>query len=155
MRRRVRAVSGSSPAVLLLAALAATGCEHPIAVVTPHLEAADAVLRDPAGRELARTVDNRSWTGPGPVLTAGDGVELVVRFLDFQGAELELADRSDLQVRLEFEDPAAGFWEPLDPGGRLLALAAGPQRLRVLVRHLDHVDFVTPWLDVTVANPSP
>lgn len=138
-------------ALLLAAALVAGACEHPIAVVTPHLEAADVVLRSVEGQELARTRDNRSWSGPGPALAAGDSLRLVVRFLDFQGGELDLDTRSDLQVRLEFEDPAAGFWEPLSPGGRLFALSSGEHRLRVLVWHLDHVDFVTPWLDVSVA----
>jgi hypothetical protein len=152
--RRPRARQAATAGLLVAALGAAAGCEHPIPVVTPHLEAADVVLRDTSGAELARTVDNRSWSGEGPALTAGDGMELVVRFLDFQGDELELDGRSDLQVRLEFEDPAAGFWEPLSPGGRLLSLAPGPQRLRVVVRHLDHVDFVSPWLEVTVAEPT-
>ncbi len=137
--------------VAVAVALAGAACEHPIAVVTPHLEAADVVLRSAEGEELARTRDNRSWTGAGPTLAAGDSLRLVVRFLDFQGGELDLDFRSDLQVRLEFEDPSAGFWEPLSPGGRLFALSPGDHRLRVLVWHLDHVDFVTPWLDVAVA----
>jgi hypothetical protein len=134
--------------------LATGACDHPIAVVTPHLEAADVVLRTPQGEEVARTLDNRSWRGSGPTLAVGDSVPLQVRFLDFRGNEIDLTGRSDLQVRLEFDDPAAGLWEPLSDGGRLFAFAPGPQRLRVLVRHLDHVDFVTPWLAVEVAQTS-
>ncbi len=140
--------------VVASALVLTTACEHPIAVVTPHLEAADVILRTPDGVEIARTIDNRRWSGAGPALGVGDGVPLEVRFLDFQGRVLDLGGRSDLQVRLEFEDPSAGVWEPLSRGGRLFAFAAGPQRLRVLVRHLDHVDLVTPWLGVEVAPPS-
>lgn len=153
MRTRTHARRLLAPAALL-AGLGLAGCEHPIAVVTPHLEAADAVLETMEGEELARTVDNRSWTGSGPDLMVGEGAELDVLFIDFQGAEIDPNDREDLQVRLEFEDPSAGVWEPLDAGGRLFAFAPGRQSIRVLVWHLDHVDFVTPWLEVEVAPPA-
>ncbi len=140
--------------VVLLLVMGVSACEHPIAVVTPHLEASDAILRTPDGFELARTVDNRSWTGAGPALVSGEGFEMDVTFVDFQGGQLDPDERDDLQVRLEFEDPSAGVWEPLESGGRLFAFAPGDQSMRVVVWHQEHVDFVTPWLDVEV-EPAP
>ncbi len=143
-------------AALLGAALALGGpaaCEHPIAVLTPHVEAADLEVRDAGGALLARTRDNRAWEGAPLVLTDGETRTLRVTPLDLEGAPVRLDGRAGVDVRAEAEPAAALVWEPRAGEARLTALAAGPARIRLLVWHETHADLVTPWLDVVVAPP--
>lgn len=131
--------------------LALTGaCEHPIAVVTPHAEVADLVFTDStSGSLVARTTDNRAWTGAPLQLCAGEARTLVPQALDFRGLPVDLVSRRDLEIRGESAEPLVA-WEPLRGRGRLFALAPGTTRVRFLVWHLTHADLVSPWLDVTV-----
>lgn len=139
---------------LLLAAVAVlagtTGCEHPIAIVTPHVEAQDALVYDTDGRLLARTFDNRRWQGGPLEVRDRASLAVVVRFLDFEGTEFALGDRRDLQLRLETETDGVVAWEPLTERGLLHALSPGTTRVRFLVWHLSHPDFITPWIPVSV-----
>jgi hypothetical protein len=134
--------------VLLLAA-----CEHPIDVVTPHAEVADLVVRDSAGTILARTVDNKQWTGAMPAMVDGMQLRVTVNALDFRDGELSLETRPDLQVRMDAEDPTLVSWEPQRGFGRLAAVAPGSTRVRFLIWHTTHADFVSPWLAITIAPP--
>jgi hypothetical protein len=134
------------------AALAA--CEHPITVVTPHLEVADLVLRDSAGMQLARTLDNRSWRGDSLVLEDGRALRLVIALVDFQGRELAVSERRDLEIRAEAEDGALLQWEPRSGFGLLHPFGSGRTRIRFMVWHLSHPDLVSPWLDVVVRPPA-
>ncbi len=139
-----------------VAAAAALGaCEHPIAVVTPHVEAADLVVRDEAGAVVARTRDNRRWEGAPLALTSGRTRTLRVTALDFQGAPVPLDGRAGVDVRAESDPAAALVWEPRTGEARLTPLAAGRARLRLLVWHETHADVVTPWLDVDGAPAPP
>jgi hypothetical protein len=138
--------------VLCLLALVA-GCQHPIDVVTPHAEVADLVVRDSAGLVLARTVDNQRWEGALPAMPDGAQLRLVVNALDFRDVELALESRPDLQVRVEAEDPTLVSWEPQRGFGRISAIAPGVTRVRFLIWHTTHADFVSPWLAVTIAPP--
>jgi hypothetical protein len=143
-RRHRRALPG-----LLLFTLAAA-CEHPIAVVTPHAEVADLVLTDAVTRqEVARTTDNRTWSGAPLELCVDRTRTLLPVPLDFRGAPVDLVSRRDLEVRAEAADPLVA-WEPLRGRGQLHPLAPGRTRLRFLVWHLTHADLVTPWLEVLV-----
>jgi len=140
--------------VALLLGAGATACEHPIAIVTPHVEAQDALVFDTTGRLMARTFDNRRWEG-GPFVVRDRGsLPVVVRFLDFQGSEFTVGDRRDLQLRLETEADGVVAWEPLTTRGLLHALSPGTTRVRFAVWHVSHPDFITPWIPVTVA-PAP
>lgn len=144
-RRRV--VSAASA----LLALALAACEHPIAVVTPHVEAADVVVRDTAGVLLARTHDNRRWEGGPLVARDGAPTPLVLELLDFQGRPLRDADgRADVALRVEAEDDGRVLWEPLRGRGLLHGLTPGRTRVRVLVWHQTHADLVTPWIPLEV-----
>lgn len=143
----------------LSSALMLTACEHPIAVVTPHAEVADLVFADSAsGVVVARTTDNRSWSGAPLQLCADEVRTLVPQPLDFRGGPVDLVSRRDLEIRGESQD-AIVAWEPLRGRGRLFALAPGTTRIRFLVWHLTHADLVSPWLEVTVhprgACPAP
>jgi hypothetical protein len=137
--------------ILAVASLAlVAACEHPIAVVTPHAEVADLVFADSAtGAVLARTTDNRSWTGAPLQLCVGDTRTLVPQPLDFRGQPVDLVSRRDLEIRGESAE-ALVVWEPLRGRGKLFALAPGTTRVRFLVWHLTHADLVSPWLDVVV-----
>jgi hypothetical protein len=140
--------------VRALATAAALGaCEHPIAVVTPHVEAADLEVRDEGGAPLARTRDNRRWEGAPLALAEGEARTLRVTALDLAGAPVPLDGRAGVEVRAEAEPAAALVWEPRRGAARLTALAPGRARLRLLVWHQTHADLVTPWLDVEVAPP--
>lgn len=138
------------PLIALAALLGA--CEHPIGIVTAHVEAADIVVRDTAGATLARTRENRRWEG-GPLrVPDGGALALAPVLLDFRERELDvLAARGDLELRAEAESPGVAAWEPLRGGGRWHGLAPGRTRVRFLVWHGTHADFVTPWLDLDVA----
>lgn len=132
------------------AALTLLGCEHPIAVVTPHAEVADLVFTDSVTQvEVARTTDNRSWSGAPVQLCDDEVLTLVPVALDFRGVPVDLVSRRDLEIRGESAD-ANVAWEPLRGRGRLLALAPGATRVRFLVWHQTHADLVSPWLDVVV-----
>jgi len=134
----------------LTSLLMMTACEHPIAVVTPHVEVADLVFADSATSTLVmRTTDNRAWNQSPLQLCAGDARTLVTQALDFRGVPVDLVSRRDLEIRGESAD-ANVLWEPLRGRGRLTALASGSTRVRFLVWHLTHADLVTPWLDVIV-----
>jgi len=119
-------------------------------MVTPHVEAQDALVFDSGGRLLARTVDNQRWQGGPLEVPDRASLPVVVRFLDFQGTEFGLGDRRDLQLRLESETDGVVAWEPLAGRGVLHALAPGTTRVRFLVWHVSHPDFITPWIPVSV-----
>jgi hypothetical protein len=131
-------------------------CDHPIAIVTPHVEAADVVLRDlasdgAAGTVVARTRDNRRWEGAALAVADRAARPLAVELLDFQGRPVTGLDaRGDVELRLESETPGVVAWEPRRGHGVLHALAPGATRVRVLVWHGTHADLVTPWLDARV-----
>ena len=138
-----------------LAALLAA-CEHPIAIVTPHVEVADLLVRDSAGAPLARTHDNRRWEGGPLVARDGAPTSVVVELLDFQGRSLtEAAGRADVALRLEAEHDGRVLWEPLRGRGLLHGLAAGTTRVRFLVWHQTHADLVTPWIALEVRPAAP
>jgi hypothetical protein len=146
MRRRCIALG-----VLVGAALVVTACEHPIGVVTAHIEASDLLVRDTAGQLLVRTLDNQRWSGAGLTVRAGDSVPLVIRLVDFQGREFGLDARGDdYSVRMDVEQTASAVWEPLRRIGWLRAFVPATTRMRVQIWHTDHADFVTPWLPLTV-----
>lgn len=147
--RRWRAAA----AALALGGLAA--CEHPIAVVTPHVEASDLEVRDEGGTLLVRTRDNRAWEGGPLVLADGRARTLRVTALDFQGAPIALEGRVGVDVRGEADPAAAVVWEPLAGRARVTGLAPGRARLRLLIWHETHADLVTPWLDVDVRPAGP
>lgn len=142
-------------AVALSGAAWTAACEHPIAIVTPHVEAQDALVFDTAGRMVARTFDNRRWEGGPLSVPDRSSLPVVVRFLDFQGTEFALGDRRDLQLRLETETDGVVAWEPLTTRGLLHALTPGTTRVRFVVWHISHPDFITPWIPVTVAPAAP
>jgi hypothetical protein len=151
---RRRATSAASA----LAALLLAACEHPIAIVTPHVEVADLVVRDADGVVLARTHDNRRWEGGPLIARDGAPTPVVVDLLDFQGRALaDAATRRDVELRLEAEDDGRVVWEPLRGRGLLHGLAPGRTRVRFLVWHQTHADLVTPWvaLEVRAAAPAP
>jgi hypothetical protein len=137
--------------VLAVASLAlVAACDHPIAVVTPHAEVADLVFADSvSGAVLARTTDNRTWTGAPLQLCVDEVRTLLPQALDFRGVPVDLVSRRDLEIRGESAD-ALVAWEPLRGRGKLFALAPGTTRVRFLVWHLTHADLVSPWLDVIV-----
>lgn len=141
--------------VLLLLALLATACEHPLGVVTPHIEAADLLVADSAGALLARTQFNRSWSVD--ALTLQDGVPLRISLvpLDFRGDPISIEDRSDLSYRMEADDGALVQWEPQRGFGWIRPFGAGSTRIRFLIWHDTHADFVTPWLRVIIDPVSP
>jgi hypothetical protein len=143
MRRRVSVC-------FALCAFVVLGCEHPIAVVTPHAEVADLVFTDSlTAAVVMRTTDNRTWSGAPVQLCVDDVRTLVPQPLDFRGLPVDLVSRRDLEIRGESADPIV-LWEPLRGRGRLTALAPGTTRMRFLVWHLTHADLVSPWLDVVV-----
>lgn len=138
-----------------LALLSLAGCDHPIPVVSSHVEAADVLLADrPTGTLLARTRDNRTWEGALPAVASGATLALASQFVDFRGAAIDLSGRADFRVRIETEDPRAAVFEPLVGFGRLTALQPGAARVRVVLWHVDHADFVSPWLPWSV-RPGP
>lgn len=134
----------------MLCIIAFTACEHPIAIVTPHVEVADIILRDSTGAIAARTYDNRRWEGGPLVVASGGATTYRIEMLDFQGRAVVGVDgRADVELRLEAEQDGRVVWEPLRGRGALYGLTAGATRVRFLVWHETHADLVTPWL---VAN---
>ena len=140
----------SGATALLLAA-----CEHPIPIVTPHVEVADVVVRDAAGALAARTHDNRRWEGGPLPAVEGRATTFHVELLDFQGRPITgVEGRADVELRLEAEHDGRVAWEPLRGRGVLHGLTAGATRVRFLVWHETHADLVTPWLAADVRLPS-
>jgi len=137
----------------VLGALAA--CEHPIAVVSPHVEAADLIVSDLQGQPLTRTEYNRSWTTDSLVVIDGDPLVVVLTAIDFRGEVIELAGRADLSFRLEAEEGSLIQWEPLEDRGILHPFGIGETRVRFMIWHINHADFVTPWLRLVVRPPPP
>lgn len=132
-------------ALCLLAA-----CEHPLAVVSSHIEAADLVVADSSGVVINRTAFNRAWAEDSLLLRDGDALRVVLTPLDFRGEAIDLSERSDLSFRVEAEDGALLQWEPQRDFGWLRPFAVGETRIRFLIWHINHADFVTPWLRVVV-----
>lgn len=127
-----------------------SGCEHPIAVVSAHVEAADLVVTDVTGAELTRTDFNRVWTVPTLTLTDGVPAEIILTALDFRGEPLDISGRSDLSFRMEAENGALLQWEPLNALNRIHPFGTGETRVRFLIWHINHADFVTPWLAIRI-----
>ena len=145
---------GLAPVALLLTVVAVWGCEHPIAIVSPHVEAADLILATPEGAEVARTEFNRQWSVPALELEDGVTLDLVLVALDFRGDPIDLTGRSDLSFRMEARDGTLVQWEPLSTVNRIHPFAVGETEVRFLIWHINHADFVTPWLRLRVHPPS-
>ncbi len=135
---------------LALLVIALTACEHPIAVVSPHIEAADLIVEDRAGGQALHTEFNRTWSPSALHLRDDEPVKLFLTALDFRGEPIDISDRPDLSFRMEAEDPAILQWEPLNGFGILRSFGVGETRIRFLIWHINHADFVTPWLDVVI-----
>lgn len=141
---RVRALLAS--AVLLLA----VACEHPIGIITPHVEAADIIVADSTGSLLARTEFNRAWLPDSLVLQEGVPLRVVITPVDFRGELIDITERRDLSFRMEAENGALLQWEPQRGFGWIRPFATGSTRMRILIWHESHADFVSPWLRVVI-----
>lgn len=136
-------------AAAALALLAA--CENPVRPTEGHLEAVDVRLVTTAGDTLAATVENRMWTGAPLRVARGDTLAFRAVFVDFGGRTFTVA-REGFSVRVEAESGGVVQWEPTDAHDRLIGLAPGTTRLRVMIWHVTHPDFIAPPLEVTVAR---
>ena len=134
-------------ACLLLPVVA---CEHPLRVVSAHIEAADLIVRDSTGLELTRTSFNRAWVVDSLVLRDGASLRVTLTPLDFRGEPIDLSDRRDLSFRFDAERAELVQWEPQRGFGWLHPFGRGETRVRFLIWHGDHADFITPWLRVVV-----
>jgi hypothetical protein len=139
---------GRRLALTCLVAFAA--CEHPIAVVTPHIEAADLAVLDTAGAVIAQTQFNRTWSVGSIQLQDGSALDVRLIPIDFRGNAIDLSARPEISFRMEAENPALVQWEPLNGHGLLRPFGMGTTRIRFLIWHTTHADFVTPWLDVVI-----
>lgn len=145
-----------SPLLRLAAALLLlSACENPIAYQTDHLEAIEVVIRDPeTGAELARTDENRVWTGPlaeqGLVLEAGESRELQVTFVTLEGREVGLRAFAGLSLRADWAPEGLALHEPLTGVDVVHALRPGQTKLRLMAWHGDHADLITPPLPVII-----
>jgi hypothetical protein len=141
------------PLLILIAALLLAGCENPIAYETDHLEAVEVVLRAADGAELARTVENRTWTGvaaDGLGVSVGEALDLRVGFVTLDGREVGLTSFDGVSLRAEWEPEGFAVHEPLDTLDLIHGLRPGTTSLRLLAWHGDHADFATPPIPVTV-----
>lgn len=136
-------------------ALAVAACENPVKVSTDHVEVVDMVLHRPDGTRWMGTVDNSRWDAEEMVISAAGPQELQARFRDFRGREVSLAGRRDHVLRVEVEDARIAVHEPLNDRERLIPLAEGRTRVRFLIWHVSHPDFVSPWLPLRVTSGSP
>ena len=134
----------------LLLALSVAACEHPLRVVSAHIEAADLVVRDSSGVELTRTRFNRTWAVDSLVLDDGTSLRVALTPLDFRGEAIDLSERRDLSFRFDAERAELVQWEPQRGFGWLHPFGRGETRVRFLIWHGDHADFITPWLRVVV-----
>jgi len=164
---RPRALTGSAAdgrrwsvaaaaSLLLIVSLTLAACEHPIGLLTSHVEAADLLLGAPDGTILARTEFNRTWSVDSLALDADSPLRVVLTPIDFRGGTIDIGDRRDISFRMEAEDGALLQWEPQRGFGWIRPFATGETRVRFLIWHDTHADFVTPWLRVVVrpANPA-
>jgi hypothetical protein len=140
------------PLVLLVLIAGSMACEHPIGIVTPHIEAADLVIADSTGMTVTRTQLNRTWSVDSLVLRDGVPLRVVIAPLDFRGAPIDIRGRSDLCFRMEAEAGSMLQWEPQRDFGWIHPFATGVTRVRFLIWHTSHADFVTPWLRVIVTS---
>lgn len=138
-------------AFLLLPML--TACEHPLGVVSSHVEAADLLVADSLGVVLTRTELNRTWRVDALHLRDDVPLRVVLTALDFRGEPLDLSERDDLSFRMEAEQGALVQWEPQRGFGWIRPFGRGETRIRFLIWHGDHTDFVTPWLRVIIDLP--
>jgi hypothetical protein len=149
VRRHLLLLTLAALALVLLAA-----CDNPVGYQTDHIEAVEVVLRDPAtGFELARTDENRAWTGPmadGIRVGAGQALGLRVRFVTIEGREVGLDVFAGLSLRAEWDPDGLAIHEPLDTLDVLHGLRPGQTALRLMVWHGDHADLVAPPLPVIV-----
>ncbi|MCU0627858.1 MAG: hypothetical protein MUF21_15515 [Gemmatimonadaceae bacterium] len=138
--------------LLVALTVTVTACEHPIAVVSPHVEAQDLLVRDTTGRLLLRTQDNTTWSAGTMAIPLDDSLPVVIRLVDFRGNEFDLADRSrEYSIRVQAENAAAVQWEPRRGAmGWLRGFVAGPTRIRFQVWHTDHPDFTS-----RLSSPAP
>jgi hypothetical protein len=136
--------------VVAMALAAASACEHPLAIVSAHVEAADLVVADSSGIEITRTEFNRSWRVDSLVLRDGESLAITFTPIDFRGNHLDLSDRGDVTFRVQAERAELVQWEPQRGFGWLRPFGRGETRLRFLIWHNDHADFVTPWLRVVI-----
>jgi hypothetical protein len=137
-------------AALLLAAGTTSACEHPVGILTPHIEAADLVVTDSAGAVLARTQLNRAWAPDSLVVTAGVPLRVIIVPVDFRGELINLTERRDITFRMEAENGALFQWEPQRGFGWIRPFAAGETNVRILIWHVTHADLVTPWLRLVI-----
>ncbi len=146
----IRRVPRAAALALILSTVPLAACEHPLGVVTPHVEAADLLVADPGGTLLARTLFNRTWSVEQLRMQDGTPLQLVLTPLDFRGDPIDLSSRSDLSYRMEARDGSMVQWEPQRGFGWLRPFSTGTTEIRFLIWHSDHADFVSPWLTLEV-----
>jgi hypothetical protein len=143
----------SAAACATLAVLVLAACEHPIGIVTPHIEAADLIVFDSAGAVLARTEANRTWQPDSIVVTEGQPLRVIMTLVDFRGELIDVSERGDISFRMEAENASLFQWEPQRGYGWIRPYAPGETQARILIWHDTHPDFVTPWLRL-ITRPS-
>ncbi|MGV3711136.1 MAG: hypothetical protein ACO1Q7_20110 [Gemmatimonas sp.] len=126
-------------------------CDNPVQSSSSHIEATEMVLRDSTGAQLARTHNNTQWIGDSLRSRVGQAPIVRVSMLDIRGEEFSLDAFTTHSVRVESEPANLVMWEPFGSYGKLTGLAAGSGRVRILIWHITHPDFVTPWMPVAVA----
>lgn len=133
--------------------IAIASCKHPIEIESAHADAADLVIRQSGseGTIIARTIGNDRWEG-NLDLVQGDERHIRITLIDFKGVEFSLDERDDIEIRMEAEQPAMVQWEPWQGYGILRGFVVGQTRVRFLVWHGSHPDFITPWLPLVVRH---
>jgi hypothetical protein len=131
-------------------AVAAPACEHPIGIVTPHVEAADLIVADSAGNVLARTQFNRAWLPDSLVVTAGTPLRIIITPVNFRGELIDVRERRDISFRMEAVDGSLFQWEPQRGFGWIRPFVAGETQVRILIWHESHADLITPWLRLVI-----
>lgn len=138
----------------LIPLLVFAACEHPIEIVSPHIEAADLAVLASNGTLITQTQFNRTWTVGAMQLRDGSDTDVILVPIDFRGRAIDLTERPEISFRMEAENPALVQWEPLTGHGLLRPFGTGTTRIRFLIWHRTHADFVTPWLDIEILPAS-
>lgn len=132
-------------------AVAFTACDNPVESISTHIDAVEMVLRDSTGNLISATENNVRWKEGSLTSQVGQSPTVRISLVDIRGSEFTLAAHDKHSIRVESEPANLVTWEPFGSYGKLVGLAAGTGRVRFLIWHITHPDFVTPWIPVHVA----
>lgn len=125
----------------------------PVAASEDHFEAAGFVIKNEAGDIVFKEVKGQadpSVTGTFSILLSKGSQNFSVEFLDENGKNLGVPQENDHSLSFEVDNNTPIDIKTNKWNFTLIPYKAASMKFRVLILHVDHPDFTSPYFDVEI-----